>query len=68
MAIEKNAKSIIFVRTLMPDAPVPDSVEAEELEAVKSVMAAAGTLDIAVHDYIITSEAEHLSAREEGFL
>ncbi len=67
-AIEKNAKSIIFVRTLAPDTPVPNNVEAEELAAVKSVVAAAGTLDIAVHDYIISSEAEHLSAREEGFL
>jgi DNA repair protein RadC len=67
-AIERNAKSIIFVRTLSPDAPIPKSVEQEELAAVKAVATAANTLDIAVHDYIISSEEEHLSAREEGFL
>ena len=76
-AIEKNAKSIIFVRTLEPGVPVPKSIgaqEADELAAVKSVEDAAVTLDIAVHDYIISSvgegedEGEHLSSREEGFL
>ncbi len=67
-AIEKNAKSIIFVRTLGTDAPAPKNVEAGELAAIKSVESAAGTLDIAVHDYIISSDTEHLSAREEGYL
>ncbi|MBE9528419.1 MAG: RadC family protein [Proteobacteria bacterium] len=67
-AIERNAKSIIFVRTLSKNAKVPKRPEEEELAAVKAVATAAGTLDIAVHDYIITSDEEHLSAREKGFL
>ncbi|MDP2688529.1 MAG: DNA repair protein RadC [Deltaproteobacteria bacterium] len=64
-AFKHNARSIIFVHNHPEGKACPAREEralAEELEA------AAGAIDILIHDYLITGGAKHFSAREAGWL
>ncbi len=64
MAIEHNARSIIFVHTL-PALSAAEGAPARPLAmALRSL---ASSLDILVHDYIIFAKDEVLSASEQGW-
>ena len=65
-AFKHNARSVVFVHDLGPDCK-PEFAK-EELKLVSALKAAAATIDIIVHDHIITGSGSFLSAREEGSL
>jgi len=64
-AFRYNARSIIFVH----NDPAGETLPGEpEMALAKGLAAAAATIDILVHDYMITGGAEHFSGREAGWL
>lgn len=63
-AFKYNARSIIFVHN-HPDGKVCPAKEERQLAI--QLEAAAGSIDILVHDYLITGKGEHFSAREVGW-
>lgn len=65
-ALKHNARSVVFVHNLGSQASAAFS--AEELELVSALKLAAETIDIIVHDHIITGGGSFLSARAEGSL
>ncbi len=64
-AFEYNARSVIFVHSHPAGGPVAPAKRERALAS--QLEAAAGTIDILVHDYLITGGAEHFSAREVGW-
>jgi len=64
-AFRYNARSIIFVHNDPAGKTLPCE---QEMALAKGLASAAATIDILVHDYMITGGAEHFSARESGWL
>ena len=69
-AFKHNARSVVFVHRLGPDrsAAFSANFSSEELKLVRALKEAASTIDIIVHDHIVTSGGSFLSAREDGAL
>jgi DNA repair protein RadC len=65
-ALKHNARSVVFVHRLGPDRSAVFS--SEELKLVRALKAAASTIDIIVHDHIVTGGGSFKSAREDGAL
>ncbi len=65
-ALKHNARSVVFVHNLAPGAS--PAFSAEKLKLVRALKAAAESIDIIVHDHIITGAGSFLSAREDGSL
>lgn len=64
-AFKYNARSIIFVHNDPQGKALPSNADRELALGLSS---AAATIDILVHDYMITGGKEHFSAREVGWL
>ncbi len=66
LAFKHNAHSVVFVHNLGSGRPT--KFVKEELKLVRALKAAAESIDIIVHDHIITGGDFFLSAREDGSL
>ncbi|MFQ5735999.1 MAG: RadC family protein [Thermodesulfobacteriota bacterium] len=64
-AFKYNARSVIFVHNHPEGDAAPTGGDRKLAQSLK---AAASTIDILIHDYLITGGAEHFSAREVGWL
>jgi DNA repair protein RadC len=64
-ALELGASSIILVHNHPSGDPTPSQ---DDIEMTKEVAAAAGKLNIAVHDHIIIGRKGHASLRSLGYL
>ncbi len=65
-AFKHNARSVVFVHNLGPGRSADFSKE--ELDLVRALKGAASTIDIIVHDHIVTGGGSFKSARENGTL
>lgn len=66
-AIKHNARSVIFVHALPESGKDPLKSNAEKYLS-QELSSAASSVDIIVHDYLISGKNEFLSAREKGWL
>jgi len=64
-AFRYNARSIIFVHNDPAGRAIPTD---KDMKLAKDLAAAAATIDILVHDYLITCGSVHFSGREAGWL
>lgn len=64
-AFKHNARSVIFVHVTDSGNEAPTE---GERELVKALEEAASTIDIVVHDHIITSRSSYISARDLGWI
>ena len=64
-ALRQNAAALIFVHNHPSGNPVPSRADRELTE---SLVAAAQTVDMAVHDHLIIGKGGYFSFREQGWL
>jgi DNA repair protein RadC len=64
-ALELGASAIILVHNHPSGDPTPST---SDVEMTKQIVAAANTLDIAVHDHLIIGRGKHESLRQRGLM